>query len=1203
MTKAIPFALREAFRRNKLVPLLGAGVSISVKDLNSNNIFPSWQELLERGLSELIEQGKNDHAQIAKGQIALSMFQEAADTIYSGLKGSLWHDFLRKVFSCDFNKVDQETLLLPKSIWKLSNRVMSLNYDKVCEHAYGVKELVSFDSTQPIELSTFARNGFDAASIWHIHGRVDNCSSIILTGASYEKLYGENDDFRAALNVMGGVFQTSTVLFIGCSLEDAELLARIDKVHSLFEGDIPSHFALVHASKAAAIRSKLAKLPIEVIEFSDYGWPIIEIIESIYLERQKDPAEALLPQEKILEKTLRAAILIADPVDRRIGNFPILAEIGKQKIHKTYFPFTIASLQDLDGFDYIFIVASMSKGRVVIEDEFMGSERISISSLTDNLGQAEVCGVFIFTDQHTFDDERMISDISANPYPLAVYPMIEKAQINSVFFQIFKKKKIAINPGVILSKGDFEINELNGKSENLHKRTPLPEGLDPHSTRNFTGRKTDIQNISRVLLTLRDSGSVLTIKAAGGIGKTALVQMIAVEAAKRNLFSDGIEFIDCEFVNDYNTILKILSRFFQIDFGKDIKAELRSIPAADHLIILDNVETLLYIPEAQQICELISFLGEFATILVTSRETLKFDNEKVYELRRLTTDEATDLFVKNISPRVLKTEEHRLIREDLIEELLDNNPLAIKLITKTIPLGKDFETLIDELKNDVFGKLDDFIVTTFDALSDTNVERKRSLFASINYSYARLSEKEKRAFEVLSLFPDGVNMELFKKIAQDSRTSKTREEVINNQIKPFLVTDVLLSTLEGKSMIQSNNGHVRLQSLIGKFAEQKLRSRDASELAYIYENFFDYVRKFILFLSDYDDIDTVAAAKVFNSYQKNFIKGVLVCKNVEVAPEIICRYLTKLLNMCVSTSSTEILVKALQEAKLEFSGNEVAELCLKTLTLSARYYSGDFDQALEELQAVLPKEKLLRFPNEKYLEREIALNTTWIYGMEGDALDSVILSDKHNGVNSSYPDTLYQIGCIHPQLMSECDITFFTLEALLSINKLSLEFLDKYLDSLPKKHYVEIIQANYVRVKLVGNSKIDISNMVSTNPYTKGIKSLMLALTVGDFEDRRNNFFEALGNLYHIKYYYVEALLLFCTFLKEHDKPIFEKYWNDGLELAQRYCYRYLNHQYLELKNPTGLVYQEEMYPLPADRDYDTSIKNIINRVKRRDRA
>jgi len=1212
MTNVIPLALREAFLKRSLVPLLGAGVSMSVKDMEKNRVFPSWKELLERGLLELNQQGKKEHAKIAEAQITLEMYQDAADTIQTGLKGSLWHDFLRKTFSYDLTRIDPASLSLPKAIWSLSPRVMSLNYDKVCEFAYGQGDLASFDSTQPVELSIFSRNGFDSSSIWHIHGRVDNASSIILTSASYEKLYGESDNFRAALSVLGNVFQSSTVLFIGCSLEDAELLSRIDKVHSLFEGNIPPHFALVHKDKASAIKDKLAKLPIEVIEFSDYGEPILGILEdvkkvsaepnSLHPNNETPSSKSGALTSTTVATQLKVAVLIGDPVDRPIRDLPILAEISKLKVHKTYFSLTVRSLQELDGYDYVIIAAAVARGRFVIEDEFMSSDRVNLNSLLENIGQHSLKGIFIFTDQAKLDDERMIEELMVSSYPVAIFPAVERAQLNSVFFKLFKKKVVLINAGVILSGVPFELIDLNSKCENILNKTPLPDGLDPHTTRNFTGRVTDIQNVCRLLLTLRSSGSVLTIKAAGGTGKTALTQMVTIEAAKRNVFADGIEFIDCEFVTDYATIAKTIARFFQLDFGSDIKAQLRALPLGEYLVILDNVETLLYLPDVEAIRDLVSFLGEFATVVVTSRETLKLENEKVYELRRLTTDEAAELFIKNIAPRTLRSEEQKLVREQLVEELLDNNPLAIKLITKTIPYGKEFSSLIDELRNDVFGKFDDAIALTFDALSDFNVERKKSLYASINYSYARLNDKEKRAFEALSLFPDGVNMELFKRIVHDSRSLQKKEDLMNRQLKPFLVTDALLATLEGKSMIQSNNGHVRLQSLIGKFAEHKLREREEDELTYIYENFFNYVSTFATSLADYNREDTVSTGRIFNTYQKNFIKGVLACGTINAPPEAICRYLTKVLQLSVMTSSTDLLVKAISDSNINFKDSPIEELSLDVIAASAQYYSGDFDRAYGKLQKLLPRDKLLEFPNSSYLERDIALNTAWVYGMEGNILDALIINDKHNGVADSYPDTLFQIGCFYPEIIASCEVSFFTLEVLLTLQKLTLEFLDEYIDSLPKRHYVEIIQANYIRVKLMGAAKENVSSMVTTNPYTKGMKSLMHALTTTEVHEKRQYFLDSFDDLYHIKYYYVEALLHFCVFLKEAALAEYSEHWNRGLSLARKHYFRHLEHKYLELDSATGLVYQEDMYPLPTDRDYTTSIQNLLQRTQRRKR-
>ena len=52
-----PESLIKARRENKLIPLVGAGVSMSLKDAAGRNLFPSWIELLQYAADALENEG------------------------------------------------------------------------------------------------------------------------------------------------------------------------------------------------------------------------------------------------------------------------------------------------------------------------------------------------------------------------------------------------------------------------------------------------------------------------------------------------------------------------------------------------------------------------------------------------------------------------------------------------------------------------------------------------------------------------------------------------------------------------------------------------------------------------------------------------------------------------------------------------------------------------------------------------------------------------------------------------------------------------------------------------------------------------------------------------------------------------------------------------------------------------------------------
>ncbi|MCI5137595.1 MAG: hypothetical protein D3922_04085 [Candidatus Electrothrix sp. AR1] len=150
---------------------------------------------------------------------------------------------------------------------------------------------------------------------------------------------------------------------------------------------------------------------------------------------------------------------------------------------------------------------------------------------------------------------------------------------------------------------------------------------------------------------------------------------------------------------------------------------------------------------------------DYAKVLVTSREVLGLEGETVHQMRRLTTDEAAELFTAKFP---VPDQQRNFLCQDILSRQLDNNPLAIKLVTGQLPKGKSLDVLREELEEKLFSKVRVDELEIFDSGPDSNIERMDSIYASILYSYRRLSEREQTAFELLSLFPDGIHLEEFK---------------------------------------------------------------------------------------------------------------------------------------------------------------------------------------------------------------------------------------------------------------------------------------------------------------------------------------------------------------------------------------------------------------------------------------------------------
>lgn len=1198
MLDKIPHDLLNAFQHKNLIPIIGAGVSMSLTDDAGAKVFPSWGELLGHAASELILEDNEEHANGIISMLGLKRYKLAAQLAREGLQGKLWSQFFKKHFNEPASRVSEDSMALPKAIWGLSNRVLTLNYDKVMRWACPEqRSFVELDNDNNAGLVDFTRRDHADPIIWHFHGRVDNISTVIFTDESYDKLYAENNEsYKAALEVFRGICRDQQLLFIGCSLDDAELLHEISKQHQLFDGNTGPHYALVRQDQHDAIKQKIAGLPVKLLTVESFGNPLVELVNAIanHVPQQLESAQVADPQPAVLQQPLnkdrgkKIALLSASPLDEEQHYTGLLKEFRKIACHIDHFSLNIDNLNNLQGYDYLLILTKVIKNKLLIEDDHLCSRRISFKELEEHIGNVSTAGIFIFVDQ--------LPDLTATAeidLPTLILPDLDKKQIDSAVFQLFKKNNLDyFENSLLLNRPAFILCPLTEKitSDNniRQQRTPLPDSIDPKTVRKFVGRTGDLEQISRKLMTLEEEGGVLTIKGSGGIGKTSTVKKIAVALAERGCFLGGIYFVDCEPITDCQQFKYKVSASFNLEQAEDLKQHLRD--HHDHqprLILLDNFETLLYLNDAKDVKDVLSMICDYATIVITSRERLQVEGEVVYEMRQFTTDEAVELF-KSCLDREISPDELALLRQDIIENLLDNNPLAIKLITGNMPKGKSFAALKEELETDLFSKISDSELKVFDDSSDLNIARKKSIYGSILYSYNHLLDNEKRAFELLSLFPDGIGLEIFKKLTQGQRDSKGSGK---GGLHQTMITDIVIKALENKSMLENNSGLIKLQSIVGKFAEAQLHRRDS--LAHYYHNAFVYNRTLAKSLKNIKNENEKRALVIFNSQQGNFLKSISYCDKIDCDRIELITYLEDLLILFIEICSLKGFIRELS-ARVDYF-QERDRQAVDSHLLQARYFDGDFERAFTGIKQIVPLERLVTLDRALPIERTLADMVTNIYSMEGDALFIAKYDSKNSLIMNDYPSTLFALGEYNQQLVENSKHDFFSMEVMANMGLPVIDEINSYLLGLYDKAHLERMQASYTRSKLNPFERDEIEALVTVNPYTRGIKGLMLAFIETDVIKAGELYQESIAQLSHIKYFYVEALFFYAKFLQVHNARNFDSLYSLGLNLAKKHHYRFLQYCFEQLLHPTGVTYDHRNYSLPDNEDFTEYIQLLIN--------
>jgi hypothetical protein len=555
-------------------------------------------------------------------------------------------------------------------------------------------------------------------------------------------------------------------------------------------------------------------------------------------------------------------------------------------------------------------------------------------------------------------------------------------------------------------------------------------------------------------------------------------------------------------------------------------------------------------------------------------------------MRQFTTDEAFELFTAGIEERKIAAEEVALLRQDILENLLDNNPLAIKLITGNMPKGKSLRALKEELETDLFSKISETELELFDDKPDLNIARKKSIYASILYSYHHLTDEEKKAFELLSLFPDGIGLETFKQLSSEQKKSVL--------LHKSMITDKIIKSLENKSMLENNSGHIKLQSIVGKFAEVQLDKRD-NHTRY-YQNAFEYNRSLANALVKHRHENKSRALKIFNSQQGNFLKSISYCDQVDIDTSKLLDFLDDLDDFFINICSLEGFIRELSIRSNDFENMDRS--CVDSILIHARYFDGDFKNAFDELKQLAPLESLDSLDRLKSNEFILINNALHIYEMEGEALYKAKYGVENDVFRNVFPMSLLSLGVFHQQLAEVYQRNFSSLEVLTNLGVLTHKEIDNYLAQLYDKAHLERMQASYTRSKIIPLSREKIEKLVIVNPYTKGLKNLMLAFIEQDVTTGNELYQQAIEQLEHIKYYYVEALYFYAKFLQEQGQDEFENIYKKGLALSQNHHYRFLQYRFEQLINPTGKPYSPQDYPLPNNEDFTGYIQKLINKRK-----
>jgi predicted ATPase/class 3 adenylate cyclase/DNA-binding CsgD family transcriptional regulator len=351
------------------------------------------------------------------------------------------------------------------------------------------------------------------------------------------------------------------------------------------------------------------------------------------------------------------------------------------------------------------------------------------------------------------------------------------------------------------------------------------KSLAPHNLpaqlTSFVGRGPQVEEVRQIL----GDNRLVTLTGAGGVGKTRLAVRVAGRLGDYQ--GDDVWFVDFAPIADPDIVAIAAARALGLPDqpGRSTVDTLLGFIGGRHmLVVLDNCEHLLDATASL----VIALLGACPalTLLVTSREPIGVAGEVTWQVPSLSlADEAIELFVDRarlVRPDFHITDETSAAVAEICRRL-DGMPLAIELAAARVRALS-----VEEIRDSLH---DRFRLLTGGARKA--VRRQQTLRASVDWSYALLTEPERVLFRRLAVFTGGCDLAAARAVAGD------------RDVERYQVLDQL-TLLVDKSLVVAGDvdgrTRYRLLETVRQYALEKLsESGEADDVRTRHRDYYESI--------------------------------------------------------------------------------------------------------------------------------------------------------------------------------------------------------------------------------------------------------------------------------------------------------------------------------------------------------------------------
>lgn len=381
------------------------------------------------------------------------------------------------------------------------------------------------------------------------------------------------------------------------------------------------------------------------------------------------------------------------------------------------------------------------------------------------------------------------------------YPLFDKIWFNAVVGELNLSKAV--------------LNRTEPTSLERYQTVRFERHNLPFQINSFVGRNKEVEAIKYLL----ESTSLLTITGPGGTGKTRLALEIGRELIDQ--FKDGVWLVELADLPDQAEVTPVVATVLGPGVALQLNALVAFLKLRELLLILDNCEHLLE-SCATLVSELLRNCPHLK-IVIASRESLGMAGETIYQLEPLSFSEKASENISEPPKAPLPASSQLFIeRAKALQPDFSLNPEQLSVVMQIcqrldgLPLAIELAALkVDLLTVEQIGERLDNLFGLLKHPSPVIPSRQQSLQACFDWSYRRLSQKERYFFQNLSELEGDFTLQTLQEWSHLQHLEKMEIlDLLDSLVKKSLV--VILNEKKSEQITY------RLLETIRKYAQEKL---------------------------------------------------------------------------------------------------------------------------------------------------------------------------------------------------------------------------------------------------------------------------------------------------------------------------------------------------------------------------------------------